>query len=434
MHNFRKTLYPSLLLKWLPLFAFCAVIAHYFLYINNHAVNIPYEDDIPDLLQFVVDAEQLDGVQKKLETAFRQYNDHRVEATRLLVYGIYLIDGEMDFRKLIIIANLGLLLILFLFYLVVRHEEFRWIFLLVSALLLFNLKFFTLVLMAQAAFAYYFVFIYAFACLFTLHKVTPLQFVLAAVFCSLSSFTLAAGQAAWLLGLVSLIHQSLVIKQKSVLYPLLWLVIAVAVLALWRMGFESFPIISLTHLPLNELLVQYPTFFLSLLGSPFIDSSVLWAGVFGLVLLVALVFLTLRCYRDNDIRLLLCCWFAVATLAAATLGRVGFIMPEDMLHQRYNFFSVMLLCPLTLLVLMKFDVFKTYAVYLIVVLALVYSTIAWRNSGLLSQSQDFLHRNFNNGFYPVVWRPHAQAIVTEAISLEIYKPPCRPFPRCQMED
>ena len=158
----------------------------------------------------------------------------------------------------------------------------------------------------------------------------------------------------------------------------------------------------------------------------------MWSGVCGLALIVALVFLTFRCYRDNDIRLLLCCWFAVATLAAATLGRVGYIMPGDILNQRYNFFSAMLVCPLTLLVLMKFEVFKTYAVYLVVVLALVYSMIAWRNSGLLSQSQDSLHRNFNNGFYPVVWRPQAQAIVTEAISLGIYKPPCRPFPHCQV--
>ena len=63
-------------------------------------MNIPYEDDIPDLLKFAVHAEQLNGVQETLEIEFRQYNDHRVEATRLLVYGIYLIEGEMDFVHL----------------------------------------------------------------------------------------------------------------------------------------------------------------------------------------------------------------------------------------------------------------------------------------------------------------------------------------------
>ena len=97
-------------------------------------MNIPYEDDIPDLLKFAVHAEQLNGVQETLEIEFRQYNDHRVEATRLLVYGIYLIEGEMDFRTLIIIANLGLLLILFLLYLKVAvalnesgHLAPRWL-------------------------------------------------------------------------------------------------------------------------------------------------------------------------------------------------------------------------------------------------------------------------------------------------------------------
>jgi hypothetical protein len=439
MHNFHKPLYSAFLLKWFPLFALCAVIAHYFFYIHNHAANIPYADDIWDLLRFVVHAEKLDGVQEKFETAFRQYNDHRVGATRLLVYGVYLIEGEMDFRTLTIIANLGLLLILFLFYLIVRDEEFRWVFLLISSLLLLNLKFYTLVFMAQAAFAYYFVFIYAFACLFTLHKVTPPKFVLAAVFCSLSSFTFAAGQAAWLLGLVSLIHQSLVIKQKPVLYPLLWLLVAAAMLSLWRMGFESltpnlptsiWPADSINP-PLEELLVRSATFFLAFLGSAFINSSVFWAGASGLALLVALVFVTLRCYRDDDIRLVLCCWFAVATLAAATVGRVVYVVPDDILHARYNFFSVMLVCPLTLLVLMRFAVFRTYAVYLIVVLALMYSAIAWRNSDLSSRELNSLHRNFNNGFYPVAFKPQAKGIVIEAISLDIYKPPCRPFPRCE---
>jgi hypothetical protein len=31
----------------------------------------------------------------------------------------------------------------------------------------------------------------------------------------------------------------------------------------------------------------------------------------------------------------------------------------------------------------------------------------------------------------VAFKPQAYTIVKEAISLDIYKPPCRPFPRCE---
>ncbi len=159
--------------------------------------------------------ETADSPAGAIEEWFRQYNDHRTNASRLLVYGAYLVQGEVNFRTLTFLANLALPLILLLFYLSVRGEEYRWVFLLVSALLLLNLRSYTIVLWSQPAFAYYCVIFYAFACLFTLHKVTLPKFVLAAVLCTLATFTYASGQIVWLLGLASLLHQCLVTRRRS---------------------------------------------------------------------------------------------------------------------------------------------------------------------------------------------------------------------------
>ncbi len=431
-------------LRWVPLIAFCAVIVHYFWFLNSHAANIPYQDDISDLVQFVTLVEKAENGWVALETWFRQYNDHRVGATRLVVYAVYQLEGEMNFHTLTIVANLALPLILFLFYLSVRDVQQRWIYLLVAALLLFNLKHYTLSFMSQAAFAYYFVFLYAFACIYTLHEVTKIKFVVAAVFCFLSSFSLASGQIAWLIGLASLLHQSLLFGRRSLWYPLAWTLMAIVMLVVWYWGFTpgkfEIPAEKIRELipdylgdaPLSETLPRYAAFFLAFTGSALINFSALLAEISGAAMLVLLVYLSLKSLKYHDVRLVLCCWFAVATLAAATVGRALIVAPDTILHARYNFFSVMLLCPLAMLTLTRFAIFRTYAVYIVVALSLSYSVLAWHQSERrLDSTLLTLHSDFNRGRYPVAGMPgKAQVIMKEAISEGIYNPPCRPFP-CQ---
>lgn len=431
-------------LRWVPLIALCAVIAHYFWFLNSHAANIPYQDDIPDFVKFVTLVEKAENGWVALEAWFRQYNDHRVGATRLIVYAAYQLEGEMNFHTLTVVANLALPLILFLFYLGIRDMEQRWVYLLVAALLLVNLKHYTLAFMSQAAFAYYFVFLYAFACVYTLHEVNKVKFVVAAVFCFLSSFTLASGQMVWLIGLASLLHQSLLSGRRSLWYPLVWALLAIVMLVVWYWGFTpgKFEIPAekiravlpdyLGDAPLSETLPRYAAFFLAFTGSALINFSALLAEIGGAAMLVLLVYLSLRSLRDDDIRLVLCCWFAVATLAAATVGRALIVAPDNILHARYNLFSVMLLCPLALLTLTRFAIFRTYAVYIAVVLALFYSVSAWHQlEPRLDSNLNARYSLFNKGRYPVAGMPaKAKVIMDEAISEGIYNPPCRPFP-CQ---
>jgi hypothetical protein len=433
------------LLQWLPILGIVAVLAHFFGFVASQAANIPFQDDIADFLQFIILVENTDSIQTLVEKWFEQYNDHRVGATRLMVYGAYRLEGEVNFHTLTLLANLALPLILMLFYICIREDPYRWIFLLISTLLLVNLRFYTITFMSQAAFAYYYVFLYAFACVIVLHKVTPGKLVLGAVLCTLSSFTLASGQAVWAIGLASLLHQSLLSGRKSLWYPLAWSLAAAAMLVVWRLGFTvgefDIPAEKIrTMLPgylgdatLLQALPRYATFFLAFTGSALIDFSVLWAAVAGGGMLALLVYLSFLSIRQDDIRLILCCWFAVATLAAVTVGRALLVAPDAILHARYNFFSVMLLCPLALLTLTRFAVFRTYAVGLVLILALVYSASTWRHSQeLLQKELNNLYRAFNLGRYPVVgFADGADAIVKEAIALGIYHPPCRPFPTCE---
>ncbi len=443
----------GLLVRWLSFVAFFAVIAHHVWFVYSHAINIPYQDDIYDFLRIVNLIESADSSAVAIREWFSQYLDHRTNVSRSLVYGTYLIEGEVNFRTLTILANLALPLILLLFYLSVMDEAYSWGFLLVSALLLLNLRAHTIVFHSQAAFAYYYVFLYAFACLFTMHNVTLLKFALAAVLCSLATFTFAAGQIVWLLGLASLLHQSLVIRRRSVLYPVIWFLLAVAMLMLWRLSFVAlsteipsddlarelvllaFPNLLIDPSPL-QMLTRYASFFLVILGSLFTDSSTLGAGVVGFILLGVLSFVTIKFYKHDDIRLVLCCWFVIATAAAVTMGRAMVVAPDYILKERYSFLSAILLSTLALQVQVRFKVFRSPMVYLVVLLAVIYW--AWTYRHFEEPMQDTLsgrYDDFNHERFTVFGKPakESAAIVNQAIAAGIYNPPCRPYPVCETQ-
>ena len=454
-----STLLPTsdFFVRWLPLAAFCAVIAHHLWFVNSYAINVPHQDDIYDFVQFVSVVENADSAGDGFKALFNQYNDHRTSASRLVVFGVYLAEGELNFHTLTLVANLGLLLILLLFYLTVRKERYRWVYLLVAALLLLNFRYFKIILFSQAAFAYYYVCLYAFACIFTLHKVSGPRFLLAAVFCTLSSLTLASGHIVWFLGLVSLLHQCLVSGRRSLMWPAMWLLFAAVILTLWYADFtqgiyritseliannrdnspataSEFLSRALVDPTIKQVLTQYAAFFLVILGSAPIYFSTLGAGTAGFAILAVLLFVTLKCYKHDDIRLALYCWFLVAFAAAATVGRALFTTPEYVLTHRYSFISALLVCTLGLLLQVRFALVRTPAVLLVLLLAVTYWS--WSNFHFKPLFQDHMnqrHSIFNNGHFPVVLTPvgESDVIVNKAISDGIYNPPCRPFPECE---
>jgi hypothetical protein len=443
--------------RWLPLAAFCAVIAHHLWFVNSYAINVPHQDDIYDFVQFVSVVENSDSASDGFKALFNQYNDHRTSASRLLVFGVYLAEGELNFHTLTLVANLGLLLILLLFYLTVRKEKYRWVYLLISALLVLNFRAFEVILFSQGAFAYYYVCLYAFACIFTLHKVSGPKFLLAAVFCTLSSLTMASGQIVWLLGLVSLLHQCLVSGHRSLIWPAMWLLVATVILTLWYGDFtqghfmvtseliannvDSSPVTAgeimsraMVDPSITQILKQYATFFLVILGSAPIYFSTLGAGAAGLVILLVLLFVTLKSYKHDDIRLALYCWFLVAFAAAATVGRALLTTPEYVLTHRYSFISALLVCTFGLLLQVRFALVRTPAVLLVLLLAVTYWS--WSNfhfEPLFQNHMNQRHSIFNSGHFPVVLMPvgESDVIVNKAISDGIYNPPCRPFPECE---
>ena len=63
----------------------------------------------------------------------------------------------------------------------------------------------------------------------------------------------------------------------------------------------------------TERLVRYASIFMVLLGRAITAINAYLAVCFGSIMPGLLRFVTFRYYRQEDVRLILCCWFAVAT-------------------------------------------------------------------------------------------------------------------------
>ncbi len=424
----------KLFLLWLPLIALSGTIGFYYWFLHTYAINVPWHDDIIDLLQFVLKAQHTANGVDWMALLHEPYNDHRTGATRLLVYAVYFLENEINFRTLTFIANLGYPLLLLLFYIALRRDPYCLTLLLVAALLLFNLRFYKLTLHAQASFAYLYVYVYAFAGLFALHRVTPARFVLAVAFCAMSTFTLASGKIVWLLGFASLLHQCYVLKNRTYYYPVLWLVITVALVVVWQVGFEKLIYAENDKLQLSDKIWLHISFFLVMLGSAVSNSSTTLAAIVGVLVSVALFVQSALSIRHPDIRLLLCCWFAFFSAAATALGRAVTLPLEQILIERYGLHSLLLICCLVLFSLPRLKPYRSLLVCATVALAGMYCVSSYiRYEEPLQSLMQTRYEYFNNHEYRQIFRKpeETNAVVREAISEGVYYPPCRPLPACE---
>ncbi len=443
-----KALPPALNL--LAMLGFWAVVLYFAWFQFTYAVNIPHHDGIYDFLQFIVNVEQAESVRTAFAHWFAHYNDHRTNASRIQVYLAYLVEGEVNFHTLTLLANLSLAWILGIFSIALRGHPHRWLVLLASAALLLHIRVFEIVLWSQPVFAYCWVFVYAFGTFFALHNITPVRFILGCLLCTLATWTFAAGQLVWALGLFSLAHQGLTGNRKAWVYAAAWLVLAIIMESIWLADYDPIeisdfvgvdPDLRNSHFPglvinptLGELGYRMLSFFLVLLGAATQASSTLNALLLGAAGLALLCFLSYRQITRDDIRLLLCCWFVVGTAAAISYGRAFIAEPTLILESRYSQISIFFMCSLLLLTVTAYS-FRHYgATLLVTVLSLgfcVYSYTAFEPQLVKSMNKRF--DKYNNGIYEVFGAPKKEprSIVEKAIELKIYSPPCKPQPACE---
>jgi hypothetical protein len=422
-------------LVYLPIAAIIVAIGYYFAFLYQHAINVPLADDIFDVLQVITALSQAESVTSSLDIIYAQHNEHRTLASRLVYYGVFNLFGEINFRTLIFIANLSLPILFGLLLFRVRRHSLRYLLALPAALIIFQLRAHGVMLWSMAAFAYFYVFLYGFFTLFSLHEVTPLKFTVAATTATLGTFTLASGQLIWLLGLASLAQQALICKTAPYRYIGLWIATATCAICAWRFDLDS-PVNPIDMLR-NFLSIpgHHVLYALTLLGSAISGTSIAYASIAGTILLCVLVIATIRGYRNKDLRLEFCCWLIVLTVLTMVLGRAPYSAIEYALVSRYSFPSILLLATLWVLIAARIDASQAWKLSRPIFLSAsliagIYCISSYHVYAMpLQQHVEQRVKNFNREKYVVWMHPldTTNEIVAQAIAQGVYNPPPRPL-------
>jgi hypothetical protein len=431
--------------RWLPLALVMGAIGYYFWYLLRYALNIPYQDEIYDVLGFLSEIVKSEDWLTSLQLFFIKWNEHSTASSRLFYYLSYRLFGEVNFVTLTVLANTALPIFVGLLYLRLREHDYRWLILLPVVFMLFSFRAYYTALWSMTAFAYFYVLVYGFCCLYCLHNLTRLRLLLAIFFGALATFSLASGQLVWLAGLLGVAHQTFVTKNISRWYLPTWILAAAAVLLVWysrSWGHPDLQSENIIHLPSgddvasiqNPVLVALLTklkFFLAMIGGVVSDSSVLLATVTGLGLLLVFVFFVGTAWRASDIRLELCCIYVLLTVAAIAHGRAEFVLLAEALNSRFSVPSTMLVCMLWTLLNVRVRVRSIAALYLVALLAGINNLMAYA-----TYTEDIIHfhdvkaKRYNKNVFWLLGVPVEETarVAANATALGIYKGPERPVP------
>lgn len=409
---------------WYLLSALVLVIYAWFLFV--HALNIPYHDDIYDILRFILRFTGSDQPGLQYDALLERHNDHRTVASRIVFYAVYLVQGVVDFRVLSFVANLALPLMALLYWHTVTSSSNRPLALLLVVLLLSHPRYYGLMMWSMSAFAFYFVCLYSFASLYFLSKLSPLRFVLALASALAATYTLSSGQLIWLIGIIALLCRPGHVPRW---YLLTWCLLAAVALLSFHHNFANpNPISSVLEFLWNTPL-HHARYALVLLGSGFSFGNTLLAECLGFLQLIALFFCI---YRDRDSgfsTLHLFGGFLVLAAAVVALGRAPYSNLDYALAPRYSFASVNLSCVLVLLAINRIGVLSRVQS----LLALLLSASLCAASYLVYHPilDTHLERRielYNKDRFPLFGQPGqlTKQVVREAVEEGVYRPPPRP--------
>ena len=406
------------------------VLGYFAWFLCSRALNIPYHDDIIDVLQFVLQFDAAQNLWDRLQVLLQPHYDHRTAASRLIFYLSYLLTGEISFRRLSLLANLAIPAFVLLYALSVPVRALRWPGLLLAALILCQPQAYGLLFWSMSAFAFYAVSLYALAALYCIHRGGAIGLLPALLFAVGSNLSLASGQLVWLAGGVLLVWQWLCSGQRPRSHLLVWLLAAAVCLMLY--GFGAPPRYQEMGLPgtLGDAPLHHSAWYLTALGGSLGFSEVAMALPAGALLLLSTLYLIGRGLREDFGAIHAFMLFLLGHVALVTLGRASLIPGLDYaLAPRYSVASQLLLLGNLLLWLCRWRGPPQLLFAVLVSAALLCAGKYCFYTPLLAAHLSYRVDEFNQGRYWVIGYPlrDTNSIVEEAVRKGIYRPPLRPL-------
>ena len=300
------------------------------LYILGHIVatsrNIVFWDEFDTALDLILHLDAGAGWREILGRLFAITNEHRTVMSRLLFATSYWLTGTVNFHVIGAIGNLFFFALCTILVFAVQGWERRVRMTVVLAFMMFQLEHFESFIWSGASIDHFQVVMLAVLAIAALARGTTLAMAGGTVCAVLATFTLAQGNAVWVVGAAMLAHGR---RWKEFAA---WLAIGIVAVAAFLRGFEFNPGHAIAA-PTGENLVQVVHYWLQLLGAPLTLGDARRAPLPGIALLVVLgVFIAQGLPRRQPVA-----WFsalfAVGALALIALGRAE--LANGTINSRY---------------------------------------------------------------------------------------------------
>lgn len=201
-------------------------IVYFYLIIDVHLVNIPYTDDW-NLLETIHNFRNAPNFVEASKVLFEQVNQHRFAFERLVMLAMVALTGTVNIKALIILGNLFLLGIAYLFFLTLRREGLPWYYFIPVPYVLFNLVFYENAFWGIAAIQNTPLIFFAFLSAYGLGRRNTSGLILGTVAALITTFVSGTGMVTWVIGVLILL------LQKRYRPLVLWVGLAVGVISFY---------------------------------------------------------------------------------------------------------------------------------------------------------------------------------------------------------
>lgn len=333
---FRRVSFLFFLLAALPIIFYIFLVAYF-------SVNIPVWDDYDTVLAYLNKPAPI-----RYQILFSQHNEHRIAWNRLVVEGYYCIFGNVNFRYLAFLGNLGLLLIALLMFNLFKSQRVKIALFIPVFYFIFQPQAWENITWATGSLQNHYVILFALLAFYLWNKRTYPGYVSAIFFGLLAAYTSANGLLVllmiflWELAVITIHrHNSNGFLDNRRLRLFVFL-IGLAMFFLYFFYFKDYR--SARHHPsiLQALLdpALFIQYILMFIGSYMGLNNKSLAFLFGLTQLVLFFYVTyLKYYQKNPVNYFFSA-FILLTILMIALGRAGFGI-DQAFSSRYKIFSIL---------------------------------------------------------------------------------------------
>jgi hypothetical protein len=167
-------------------------VALYSYFLSEYSINIPKWDDHA-LKAFIVEFENANGLISKLQTFFKQHNEHRIAFDRFFTLIVFWIHKSIEYRWLMWVGNFTLLGVLFIYFKIFQKQKTSIAFFVPISFILFQLQLWENTFWGMAAMQNFGIIFFIFALIYLISSDKKEHFYLALLVAFLATYTSGNG-------------------------------------------------------------------------------------------------------------------------------------------------------------------------------------------------------------------------------------------------